>query len=101
VSRLGWLSSGTILPVDSKRIAVYLFVVFALGAQVPSSMSQEAPAGETTPMPNKCAIACVNRQTECFKACDLSLSSTVMSKIEYQACRDHCVADYISCKGGC
>jgi hypothetical protein len=34
----------------------------------------------------------------CLKACGVALSSAVMSNIEYQACKDHCVADFIKCK---
>jgi hypothetical protein len=87
--------------VKTKRIAIYFSVLFVFVGGVQSSVSQEAPAGEATPMPNRCATACVNRQTACLKACEVALSSAVMSKVEYQACMDHCVADYISCKAGC
>jgi hypothetical protein len=87
--------------VKTKRAAIYFSLLFALAGELQSSVSQEAPAGEATPLPNKCATACVNRQTECVKACGVALSSAAMSNIEYQACMDHCVADYISCKAGC
>ena len=55
--------------MKTKRIAIYCSVLFALAGEVQSTVTQEAPAGEATPMPNLCATACVNRQTECLKAC--------------------------------
>ena len=87
--------------MKTKRIAIYFSVLFALAGEVQSTVTQEAPAGEATPIPNQCATACVNRQTACLKACGVALASAVMSNIEYQACMDHCVADFIKCKGSC
>ena len=89
--------------MKTKRIAIYFSVLFALAGEVQSTVTVEAPSLVKRHLSRTYGghsmMESTNRVLESVEV--KPELSEVMSNIEYQACMDHCVADFIKCKGGC
>jgi hypothetical protein len=85
--------------ISSALMACALF--YMASGTIDLGKSQKPLSIQTGPDLGTCLRGCAHREAACSNQCRLALLSNRISKIEYQACADHCVTDYMKCSSAC